>query len=387
MAGHAQARPQGLARLALVAGLVALLAALLTAGRAVAPDNAVAQVTCPPTPAGLSPQGGGPGRFTMLIRINTAENVEDYTKNPPDADSTPFYLGNRIGPQDIFVLNTRFEGAADGNPPPMTQAIATDLANQLKTAFPCNRIIALNGLSFDPAAPGFAFSLYDHPGVWALMTDFEPMDWNAGAATDPGRPGWSYKYRTALARIKSWIGNLSTTLSIYPQSTGKRAGLVPIDVEDWNFGQIAQGIDKKNRRLGGRHLGPQSVQTQDACANLGASGFADRYDELKDEYRFKFIKRKVFRKGKKRKITVRRKLKKKARPSRANLAVQISFSHNPTGGAMAITKTSAALADACVAAGLQQGAGAFFFFASTEAMNLIFQQPTVASLRPASFKK
>ena len=363
-----------------------MLATLLTAGRALAPESASAQ-SCPPTPAGLSPQGGGTGKFTMLIRINTQDNVDDYTDPTPNDTQTPFYLGNRIGPQDIFVLNTRFEGAADGSPPPMTPAIATDLANQLKTAFPCNRIIALNGLSFDPAAAGFAFSLYDHPGVWGILSDFEPMDWSAGAATDPGRPGWSYKYETALARIKSWVGNLSTTLSLYPQSTAKRAGLAPIDVADWNFGQIAQGIDKKNRRLGGRHLGPLSVQTQDSCANNGASGFADRYDELKDEYRFKFIKKKVIRKGKKKTITTRRKFKKKARPNRANLAVQISFSHNPTGGGMAITKTSAALADACVAAGLQAGAGAIFFFASTEAMNLLFQQPTVGSLRPAAFRR
>ena len=359
-----------------------MLAALLTAGRAVAPEGAFAgHVACPPQPSGLSPLGASATRFTMLLRINTQQNVNAYTKptNIP-------YLGSRIRGQDIFVLNTRFEGS--GGAPPMTPAVATDLANQLHNSFGCNRLIALNGLSFDPAAAGFAFSLYEHPAVWALMSDFEPMDWNAGVATDPGRPGWDYKYETALARIKAWVGNLSTTLSLYPQSTAKRAGLVPIDVANWNFGQIAQGIDKKNTRLGGRHLGPLSVQTQDACANNGASGFADRYDELKDEYRYKFIEKKVFRKGKKRKITVRRKLKKKARPNRANLGVQVSFSDTPTpGGTMALTKTSPALADSCVASGLAAGAGAFFFFAAHDAMNLLFQQPTVASLRPAAFKK
>jgi hypothetical protein len=382
-AGHVHARPRlGIRRLALTAGVAALLATLLTAGRAAAPDAASAShVACPTQPSGLSPAGPSATRFTMLIRINTQQNVNAYIKptNLP-------YLGSRIRGQDIFVLNTRFEGS--GGAPPMTPTVATDLANQLHGAFGCNRIIGLNGLSFDPAASGFAFSLYDHPAVWALMSDFEPMDWNAGAATDPGRPSWNYKYATALARIKSWVGNLSTTLSLYPQSTAKRAGLVPIDVENWNYGQIAQAIDKKNQRLGGRHLGPQSVQTQDSCANAGAAGFAERYDELKDEYRFKFIKKKVIRKGKKRKITVRRKLKKKARPNRANLGVQISFSDTPSsGGSMALTKTSPALADACVASGLQAGAGAFFFFAAHDAMNLLFQQPTVASLRPAAFKK
>jgi hypothetical protein len=319
-----------------------------------------------------------------MIRINTAQNVDAYTDSTPEP-SQPIYLGNRIRPQDIFVLNTRFLGS--GGAPPMTPAVATDLANQLAAAFPCNRIIALNGLSFDPAAAGFAFALYDHPSVWALMSDFEPMDWNAGKATDPGRPGWNHKYKAALKRIKLWTGSLSNTLASSPTPT-KRAGLVPIDVERWNFGEIAQGIDKKNRRLGGRHLGWQSVQTQDSCANEGATGFSDRYDELKDEYRFKFIKKKVFRKGKKRKITVRRKLKKKARPNRANLGVQISFSDTPnTNGNMALTRTSPALADACVASGLSAGAGAFFFFAAHDAMNQLFLQPTVGTLRPAAFKK
>ncbi|MDP9229028.1 MAG: hypothetical protein M3M99_08215 [Actinomycetota bacterium] len=307
----------------------------------------------------------------MLIRINQQENLNTYT-NP---DETTGGLARRIRANDIFVINTRFELSSP--------TIAAQLATNIRAAFPCNRIIGLNGLSFNPAAPGYAFALFDHPAVWALMSDFEPMDWNAGIATDPARPGWATKYRTALARIKAWMGLLSGTLASNPVGASKRAGLVPIDYANWNYGEIAQAVDKKNLRLGGRHLGPQSVQTQDSCANGGAKGFAGRLKALNDQYRFKFIKKKVFRKGKKRKITVRRKLKKEARPLRTNLSTQISLSPTPNPNAgMAITKTSAATAAACTQAGLEQGQGAFFYFASDDAMRLLFAQPQIAALRP-----
>jgi hypothetical protein len=366
--------------LRLVAAALAALALWGLRG-IVAPEAAQAQVSCPAQPTGLSPNGASTTRFTMLIRINTQQNVTAYT-NPVEASGG---LGGRIRSNDIFVLNTRFEGS--GGAPPMTPTVATDLANQLAAAFPCNRIIALNGLGFDPAAAGYAFTLFDHPAVWALMSDFEPMDWNDGRATAPGRPPWDQNFNVAFPRIKSWDGSLAGTLAANPLSAAKRSGLVPIDDANWNFGQIAQDLDKKNRRLGGTHLGPQSVQTQDSCADGGPGGFSARLKRLFDQYRFKFIRKKVKRRkgGKvfKKTITKRRKLKKQARPLLANLGVQISFSDTPSpGSSMAITKTSASTAAQCVFSGLNRGAGAVFFFASHDAMRLLLQQTTVATLRP-----
>jgi hypothetical protein len=376
-AGIPQARP-GWGRLALGAALALLGAAVLSAGHAaVAPAPAAAQ-SCG-LPSGLSPAGSGPTRFTMLLRINTDENVDAYT-DPAHPITQGGFIGNRVRPQDIFVLNTRFLGNTSGTEPPMTPTVAAELANQLKAAFPCNRIIALTGMNPDPLSPGFSFSLYDNPNVFALMTDFEPMDWD----DDPARPPWNQKYATALNRIKSWTSSLSGTLAAYPTSVGKRAGLAPLDISTWNYGEIAQVLDKRNSRLGGRHLGPLSVQTQDACANGGGTGLGGRVKAILDQYTFKTIRKKVKRGGKVRKIKIRRKIKKKARPSRSNLSVQISFSHNPTGSGMAITKTSAPTADACISAGLKKGAGAFFFFASTEAMAQLFLQPRMAGLRPAA---
>jgi hypothetical protein len=363
------------ARRPFAAVLVSLIAplALLSVEGAASPPAAEAQGSCPPLPPGLSPVGPGPARFTMLIRINQQGNVDTYT----NFNEATGGLGGRVRPQDIFVINTRFQTT--------TPAVASGLATDLRAAFPCNRIIALNGMSFDPTVPGYAFSLLDHPDVSALINDFEPSDWNAGRLTDPTRPLWNQKFPVALPRIKGWNGLVAGTHAANPSAAGKRSGLVPVDDATWNYGQIAQDLDKKNSRLGGRHLGPQSVMTQDACAQGGPTGYSSRVKAILDQYKFKFIKKTVVRKGKKRKITVRQKLKKTGRPSLNNLSLQISFSATPTpGSGMAITSTSATTAAQCAAAGLKLGGGAFLFFAADDAMRLLFQQPQIAFLRPAT---
>ncbi|MGH2982844.1 MAG: hypothetical protein ACRDK5_01100 [Solirubrobacterales bacterium] len=359
-------RPFAAVLISLIAGL-----ALLSFRGAASPPAAEAQVSCPPLPPGLSPAGPGATRFTMLIRINQQGNVDTYA----NFNEATGGLGGRVRPQDIFVINTRFQTT--------TPAVASELATDLRAAFPCNRIIALNGMSFDPTVPGYAFSLIDHPDVYALITNFEPTEWNTGRLTDPTRPVWNQKYSVALPRIKGWDALMAGTLAANPSAAPKRSGLVPIDDATWNYGQIAQDLDKKNSRLGGRHLGPQSVMTQDACAEGGPTGYSNRVKAILDQYKFKFIQKTVKRKGKKRKITVRRKLKKKGRPSLNNLSLQISFSDTPTSGSgMAITSTSATTAAQCAAAGLKLGGGAFFFFASDASMRLLFQQPEIAFLRP-----
>jgi hypothetical protein len=363
-------------RWAPLAAALAVAALILALGGATGTTSAIAQGGCPAPPQGLAPEGSGPTRFTMLIRINQIENVNTYV-NKTEATGG---LGGRIRPQDIFVINTRFDKSIPAN--------WTQMADMLRTAFPCNRIIALNGMSLNPLVPGYAFALIDHPATWALMTDFEQMDWNGTRGSDPGRPPWDHRYKVAFPRIKAWNGRLAATLAANPVGAAKRSGLVPWDGgSTWNFGRIAQDLDKKNRRLGGAHLGPQSVQVQDACADGGASGFTTRAKALFDQYRYKIVKkvRVIKKKGKKfkKKIKVRRKLKPQARPLRSNLSLQISFSDTPSPNAgMAITKTSPSTAAACAAAGLKAGGGAFFFFASDDSMRLLFQQPQIAALRP-----
>ena len=354
----------------------ALAIAIGGGSAAIDPTPAAAQVTCPAQPIGLAPDGPGPTRFTMMFRINKQSNVDTYA----NFDASTGGIGGYVRPQDIFVINTRFATT--------TPSVAAELATNLRAAFPCNRIIALTGLGLDPSVPGYAFSLAGHPAVFALMTDFEPMDWNGTALTDPGRPPWDQAFKVAFPRIKAWDARSSSTLAASSLSAGQRTGLVPIFDATWNYGQIAQDLDKKNRRLGAPHIGLQSVQTQDSCANGGAAGFATNVKGVFDQYKFKTVvkvKKVKNKKGKKvkRKFRKRRKLKPQARPLLSNLATQISFSDtpNPTAG-MAITKTSAATAASCALSGLKQGGGAFFFFASDDSMRLLFQQPQIAALRP-----
>ncbi len=331
---------------------------------------------CPAQPFGLAPTGSTAQRFTMLIRINTQGNVDTYTK--PDGG-----MGNRVRPQDIFVLNTRFEGS--GQFPAMTPPVAAQLAADLRSTFPCNRIIALNGMSFDPNAAGYAFSGIDDPNVFALLTDYEQSDWNDGLLTDPTRPPWANKFKIAFPLLKGWDFNVMSTVAANPVGAGKRTGLAPQDLSTWNYGQIAQDLNKKNSRLGARKLGPMSVQAQDACANGAAAGFGARAKQLRLQYTFKFITEKIKIPGKKKKRqkTIRLPLKKKAKPIMDNLGMEISFTDSPQASAsQAILSTSAAQAAACVTPALKQGVGAFFFFASDDSMRLLFQQPQIAALRP-----
>ena len=314
----------------------------------------------------------------MMIRINTQGNVDTYTK--PERG-----MGSRIQPQDIFVLNTRFAGS--GQFPAMTSGVAALLAAELRSSFPCNRIIALNGMSFDPNAAGYAFSGVGDPNVFALLTDYEQADWNFGRATDPARPPWTTNFAKAFPLLRGWNFGFMSTVAANPVGAGKRTGLAPQDVADWNFGQVAQNLNKQNARLGDRKLGPMSVQTQDACADAGTAGFAARAKQLRLHYTFKFVTKKVKKrvKGKIKKVkrTFRMPIKKKGKPLLSNTAMQISFTDTPDpSSGMALLRTSPALAAACLRPAMKQGIGAFFFFASDDAMRVLFQQPQIAALRP-----
>jgi hypothetical protein len=384
VATHSQGSASRRARRAIsLVAAAALLALLLLAGRSLAPESAAAakaSQTCPAPPYGLSPGGAAAQNFTMLIRINTQGNVNTWTQF--NTDPSHEGLAPYVRPQDIFVLNTRFTGS--GQFPAMTPDIAAGLTSELRATFPCNRIIDLNGMSFDPTQAGYAFSGIDDPNVYALLTDFEQDDWNEGQLTDPTRPPWDDKFLTTFPRIKAWDLSMASTAAANPIGVGKRTGLAPQDLPDWNYGQVAQDLNKKNLRLGSRKLGPQSVQTQNTCATGGAAAFGARAKNLRLQYNFKFIVKKIQVKGKKKKVkkTIRLPLKKQAKPNMTNLAMELSFTDSPQASAsQAILSTSAALAAACVPPALKQGIGAFFFFAAEDGMRLFLQQPQIAPLR------
>src|SRR3954469_6466263 len=211
--GAALARTRRLVALAIGA---ALLTALLIAGSLGEPAPAGAQGSCPAMPRGLSPASSGPQSFAMMIRINTQGNVDTYTK--PDGG-----MGGRIRPQDIFVLNTRFTGS--GSFPAMTTPVAASLAADLRATFPCNRIIALNGLSFNTTTAGYAFTGVSDPNIYALVSDYEHEDWNAGRSTDPSRPPWVDNYAKAFPLLRGWNFGFGSTVAADSVGAGKKTGL------------------------------------------------------------------------------------------------------------------------------------------------------------------
>ncbi len=135
-----------------------VMALLLIAAARGGPDAAQA-ASCPRQPHTLSVPGTATTRFTMLIRVNKPVNALTYASH----DAAAGGLADRIHPQDVFVVNTRFRGS--------TPADWSQISAILRSAFPCNRIVALNGLGQDPARPGYAAALLHSPGIWAVLTD------------------------------------------------------------------------------------------------------------------------------------------------------------------------------------------------------------------------
>src|SRR5262245_23734272 len=131
--------PDSARRLPWLAGalLVPVLLALAPEGSSGDPP------ACPTPPYQLAPKGGPGARFTMLIRVNKPSNVGTYER----LQGTYGQLRQR----DTFVVNTRWKGSSP--------AIQDAILSRLRDSFPCNRVIALNGLGVDPRRPGYALSL------------------------------------------------------------------------------------------------------------------------------------------------------------------------------------------------------------------------------------
>ncbi|MGZ5312702.1 MAG: hypothetical protein ACXWEA_00685 [Solirubrobacterales bacterium] len=352
--------------------LIAVPAGNAATGGAAPPGGGRATV-CGPTPGTLSV-----GSFTMLIRIQRTSDVKTYTNH----DEATGGLGGRIQPQDIFVINTR-DQLASLTPDQRVAEFGTSVTS-LRAAFPCNRIIALNGLSYNSLAPGYRYALAGL-GPWAMMLDWEPSDWSTAQATAP-LPPFTYLFPKTLKRMKWTALTLGATNAATANDAGTRAGMVPIDQSDWDYGQIAKAMDAGSRHTGGAHNGVQSVMTQENCRG-GAAPFAARLAAIRDQYKFrtqiKKVKRRRHGKIVRVKIMKKVKIKKAKRSNLLNLAAQISFNTTPIpGDPLPIKAIGPTTADQCVAAGLSTGVTAFFFFASAESMQALYQQPTVASLRP-----
>ena len=326
----------------IAAGAVALLAGLQSP-----PDSGGQADGCPPAPSHLSPKGNPGSRFTMLIRVNKPSTVNQYAAIQSQT--------GQLRTRDVFVVNTRFRGSSPGE--------AREIVDRLRVAFPCNRIVALNGLGADPSRPGYAFSLVDEPGLWAVMLDWEQQDWRAARATDPSMSSWKRRFRRSLGRLNVRLALLADTLDAAGSGIG-RVGAVPTFFHDWHYGRIARAVDHHNKRFGSRRGGVQVVATQASCKKQRGSR------EEREKARMKAVAKKLFRQYGKR------------RRKKRNLALQVSFSDTARSKRhLPIRSVNEGRAAKCIRRGLRAGGGAFLLWASPYSMDDLFETRRFRKLR------
>jgi hypothetical protein len=265
----------------------------------------------------------------MLIRINQPDNVDDYAR----LQSTH----GQLRPRDIFVVNTRWKGT--------TPELQREILGRLAGEFPCNRVIALNGLGSDPDRPGYALSLVDSPRPWAVLLDWEPRDWGKARGGNHHLPRWKQRFGRSVNRLNSVVGRVAAGVSA--AGTGiQRVGAVPGYYGSWRYGKIARMLDRRNRRFGHRRGGLLGVGTQGSCMKRRGSqkGMRSTARSLFREYR-------------------------RTHRNQRNLALQISFSdHGRTKRHVPIRGVNESRAASCARAALAGGAGAILFWASPHSM-------------------
>jgi hypothetical protein len=349
--------------------LLAALGALAPSADAVKAKKGAKKAACA-TPATLYPNAIGADRYTMVFRINTPEDVDTYA-NP---DETAGGLRPRVLDRDIFLINTRFKNS--------DAATEQEIATKLGQAFPCNRIFALNGLSFNPASEGYMFSLLQAPQVSAILLDWEKLDWDVARASDPGTPAWVDPFNPMLKRLKGRVAALANTIIADPAAGAKRIGIVPFARADWNLGLMARVVDRQSGRIVSGRRGFQSSQTQKACQTGGGAGLAANIKTVFRQYKkanFKKIKRKG--KGRNRKPRFK---KLKPKTNKFNLGVQISFTATPDPTASdPVRSVDPSKAADCTARAVNQKAGAILYWARPSDVDALLAQPAVCALRPS----
>jgi hypothetical protein len=386
MAGVALQSPPGASQRARLRSLAALAAALSLAGTlaatAVGPPDAAgaqkkqtkrkartaaakSQTACVGELQTLYPLAPGAERFTMVIRINTIEDVNSWS------DLGSGGLKPRVRDRDIFLINTRFQGS--------TAETEQRIATRLRQNFPCNRIFALNGLSYDAFSEGYMFALINAPQVSALLIDWEKLDWDAARETAPTLPAWvDTPFTAMLKRLKGRLAVLAST--ILANGGGKRIGLVPFARADWNLGLIARTIDNQARKIAPGGRGFQSSQTQKTCQTGGGAGLAGTIKGLFTQY-----KQANFKKVKPKRKGARPRFKRlKPKTQKLNLGVQISFTSTPDPTHRDPVKSvDISKAAECTSLAVFQKAGAILYWARPQDMAVLFTDPRMCALRPS----
>jgi hypothetical protein len=193
----------------------------------------------------LTPSGTGAAAFTMGIRV----------QRPADVDNLDAGIRDRVLPRDVFVVDTEH---------PNSDAKEWQATLQrVSERFPCNRVMALAGLSPTPNRPSYEFALVGHPGLDGILVDWESLSWNG-----TGRGSWTPAPAANLVRIRAHMAQLVARL----KGTQTRVGLAPQYLPPWDYGRTAAVVAAANFTLDPLHRGYQVIQTQDNCGRPRAPG-------------------------------------------------------------------------------------------------------------------
>lgn len=351
MAGPSQDGPSVGSRGGLFFVLIAFAAVvcagplLAAGGSASGPSGRAAAEDGCRVPNGLSPKGGRRARFTMMLRIKNPGDVAVYA----DAEVSSGGIKGRLRERDVFVINTRRRVTTPGK--------QTRMVDLLRESFPCNRIVALNGLSRPAEALGSMLNLLSDPRVHALMLDWEEGDWNVARKATRSTRRWNTKFGPNRRRVRQRLGRLVRRI----RGSGRREkhiGLATAHYGGWSYAKLALTLNRRSRRIRRFRQGIQSVQIQKTCQR-GSRSYGRTVHLLRRDYR---------RHG----LPTRR------------LATQISFTNDPIpGDSRPVNDVPPIKAARCTRAALRRrGGGAILYWARPEAVRALVSNTFVCRLRP-----
>lgn len=303
----------------------------------------------PDTLLALAPTGPRPSDFTVGLRVQRQEDV----------DNLAAAIGSRIKPRDVFVVDTEHPNSND------KKWEAT--LEEVRKKFPCNRIMDLVGLSPKADAPSYQFALAGNPELDAMLVDYESLSWNG-----TGRGPWTPDPDRNLARIRAQFDQIAARL----KGTDTRVGLAPQYLPSWDYGRTAALVAAANIPLNRLHRGYQVIQTQENCGKPDGPGppIPRLTPQLLAQYRAAFGTRLPLTDGTR--ILFTRELLR-------HVGFEVAFSSTPNPkGSDAEERLGPPDAAACTRQILRAGGAGILYWASPAAITALFNTPTGRSLRP-----
>jgi hypothetical protein len=317
---------------------------------------------CEEVPKTLAPAASDAKSYTMILRVNQPENVTEYAKK----------VRKQLRDQDIFLVNTRFKGS--------TPEIWAEIVRRISTEFPCNRIIALNGLHLDPNRRGYSYALAHDPSVWGISLDWESMDWAQAQSIHRSIPSWTEDFTASRDRISRRLHRVGQYSADQVGEPGLRTGVVPAWYPGWDYGMLGKTTDRTNFTRKENRRGFQIVQSQGFCSNSDQSGYGVAMRSLLDQY-FPPPKIKKIRNAKG-KVIRKKKIPVPPRGVTEALAGEISFSTTPNENAdMPVKSVSVGSASKCTLAGLKADVRAYLYWAHPGSIDSLLETRRICKIR------